>query len=179
MCVESCVATHDDGVPRLSKAGTPVATDETLITACYHCEVPQCMLSCEYAAIRRDAQGRIRFEYDSCVGCASCIDGCPYGVIRLVPPAPPAPPIESALASLPWIGRWFRREPAPAPAAAAAPATPATGSCGVGGKVSQVTGKTIKCDLCAGMPFEACVYNCPTSAITRREPQSLFDRRTR
>jgi Fe-S-cluster-containing hydrogenase component 2/CRP-like cAMP-binding protein len=180
MCVESCAATHDDGVPRLSKAGTPVATDETLITACYHCEVPQCMLSCEYAAIRRDAQGRIRFEYDSCVGCASCIDGCPYGVIRLVPPAPPAPPIESALASLPWIGRWFRREPAAAaPAVAAAPATPATGSCGVGGKVSQVTGKTVKCDLCAGMPFEACVYNCPTSAITRREPQSLFDRRIR
>lgn len=172
MCVESCVATHADGVPRLSKVGTTVATDETLVTACYHCDVPQCMLSCEYAAIRRDAQGRIRFEYDSCVGCASCIDGCPYGVIRLVEPAPPPPPIESALARLPFFGRWFR-QPTPEPLAAA------TGSCGAGGKVSQVTGKTVKCDLCAGMPFEACVYNCPTSAITRRRPQDLFERRTR
>lgn len=178
MCVESCAAVHDDHVPRLSKVGTPVATDEVLVTACYHCELPQCMLSCEYAAIRRDAQGRVRFEYDNCVGCASCIDGCPYGVIRLVEPAPPPPPIQPLLAGLPLIGRWFRRDE-PAPAAAAAPTSPAakTGSCGVGAKITQVTGKTVKCDLCAGLPFEACVYNCPTTAITRRQPQSLFDRR--
>lgn len=174
LCVESCVAVHDDHVPRLSKVGTPVATDEVLVTACYHCELPQCMLSCEYAAIRRDAQGRVRFEYDNCVGCASCIDGCPYGVIRLVEPAPPPEPIQSLFASLPLLGRWFRRD-APAPAAAGAAAR--TGSCGVGAKVTQVTGKTVKCDLCAGLPFEACVYNCPTTAITRRQPQSLFDRR--
>ncbi|MFY9342985.1 MAG: 4Fe-4S dicluster domain-containing protein, partial [Planctomycetota bacterium] len=177
MCVESCVAVHDDHVPRLSKVGTPVAADQVLITACYHCELPQCMLSCEYAAIRRDAQGRVRFEYDNCVGCASCIDGCPYGVIRLVEPAPPPPPIQSALASLPWFGKWFQR-PEPTPPAVAAPAVGCkTGSAGVGAKISQVTGKTIKCDLCAGLPFEACVYNCPTTAITRRQPQSLFERR--
>ncbi len=179
MCVESCVAVHDDAVPRLSKVGTPVATDEVLVTACYHCELPQCMLSCEYAAIRRDPQGRVRFEYDNCVGCASCIDGCPYGVIRLVEPAPPAPPIQPLLASLPLIGSWFRRETLPAAAAAPTPAASAvkTGSCGTGGKVNQVAGKTIKCDLCAGLPFEACVYNCPTTAITRRQPQSLFGNR--
>lgn len=174
MCVESCVAVHDDHVPRLSKVGTPVATDEVLVTACYHCELPQCMLSCEYAAIRRDAQGRVRFEYDNCVGCASCIDGCPYGVIRLVEPAPPPAPIQSVFASLPLIGSWFRRQP---PVASPAGAAAKTGSCGVGAKITQVTGKTVKCDLCAGLPFEACVYNCPTTAITRRQPQSLFDRR--
>ena len=89
MCVESCESVHDDGIPRLSKVGTPVATDEVLITACYHCDTPQCMLSCEYSAIRRDAQGRVRFEYDMCVGCAGCIDGCPYGVIRLIEKKPP------------------------------------------------------------------------------------------
>lgn len=170
VCVESCVAVHDDGIPRLSKVGTPVVTDEVLVTACYHCEVPQCMLSCEYAAIRRDPQGRVRFEYDNCVGCASCIDGCPYGVIRLVEPAPTPAPIQPLLAKLPWVGRFFQRPPAPAVA------SPQTGSCGAGGKVSQVTGKTIKCDLCAGLPFEACVYNCPTAAIVRSEPQRLFDR---
>jgi Fe-S-cluster-containing hydrogenase component 2 len=47
-------------------------------------------------------------------------------------------------------------------------------SAGAGGKLTAVAGKTIKCDLCAGLPFEACVYNCPTTAILRREPQSLF-----
>jgi Fe-S-cluster-containing hydrogenase component 2/CRP-like cAMP-binding protein len=175
MCVESCVAVHDDHVPRLSKVGTTVVTDEVLVTACYHCETPQCMLSCDYAAIRRDPQGRIRFEYDSCVGCAGCIDGCPYGVIRLVEPAPPAAPPPSFLATLPLLGRFFGGgKEAPAPAAIDPDAKPRTA--GAGGKLNPVHGKTVKCDLCAGLPFEACVYNCPTTAITRRQPQSLFAR---
>ncbi|HEX6812514.1 MAG TPA: cyclic nucleotide-binding domain-containing protein [Planctomycetota bacterium] len=177
MCVESCVAVHDDRVPRLSKVGTTVMTDEVLVTACYHCEVPQCMLSCDYAAIRRDPQGRIRFEYDNCVGCAGCIDGCPYGVIRLVEPAPPAAPPPSFLASLPLVGKWFGRSPAPAAAAAAPAAGEKPRAAGAGAKLTPIAGKTIKCDLCAGLPFEACVYNCPTTAILRREPQSLFDGR--
>jgi Fe-S-cluster-containing hydrogenase component 2 len=175
LCVESCVAVHDDQVPRLSKVGTPVVTDEVLVTACYHCEVPQCMLSCDYAAIRRDPQGRIRFEYDNCVGCAGCIDGCPYGVIRLVEPQPPAPPPPSFLASLPLVGRFFGGgAPAAAPPTAEPGEKPRTA--GAGGKLSPVAGKTVKCDLCAGLPFEACVYNCPTTAIVRRQPQSLFAR---
>jgi Fe-S-cluster-containing hydrogenase component 2/CRP-like cAMP-binding protein len=194
MCVESCVAVHDDHVPRLSKIGTTVATDEVLVTACYHCELPQCMLSCEYAAIRRDPQGRVRFEYDNCVGCASCIDGCPYGVIRMVEPNPQPEPEPSFWAKLPLVGRLFpqpqsTREPsldltmlAPAPGVAAkapAPADAKPRSAGAGGKLNAINGKTLKCDMCAGLPFEACVYNCPTTAILRREPQSLFDRRDR
>ncbi len=176
MCVESCVAVHDDHVPRLSKVGPKVAADQVLVTACYHCEVPQCMLSCDYAAIRRDPQGRIRFEYDNCVGCAGCIDGCPYGVIRLVEPAPPPAPPPSFLQSLPWVGRLFGAPTAP-PAAPALPEGEKARTAGAGGKMTPVAGKTIKCDLCAGLPFEACVYNCPTTAILRKQPQSLFDAR--
>lgn len=180
MCVESCETVHDDGIARLSKVGTPVATDEMLITACYHCETPQCMLSCEYGAIRRDPQGRVRFEYDNCVGCAGCIDGCPYGVIRLIESKPPPKAQPSFFQSLPLIGKLFGEPaapevPAPALDSDGQPVKPR--SVGAGGKVSPVNGKTIKCDLCAGLPFEACVYNCPTTAILRKEPQSLFDRR--
>lgn len=174
MCVESCESVHDDGIPRLSKVGTPVATNEVLITACYHCETPQCMLSCEYSAIRRDAQGRVRFEYDMCVGCAGCIDGCPYGVIRLIEKKPPPQPT-SLLSKIPVFGKLFQAPAEPPPAEDA----PKPRSVGAGGKVSPVGGKTVKCDLCAGLPFEACVYNCPTAAIVRKEPQSLFDRRSR
>tara|TARA_R110002096_G_scaffold31852_9_gene93003 strand:- start:660 stop:2216 length:1557 start_codon:yes stop_codon:yes gene_type:complete len=180
MCVESCETVHDDGIARLSKVGTPIATDEMLITACYHCETPQCMLSCEYGAIRRDPQGRVRFEYDNCVGCAGCIDGCPYGVIRLIESKPPPKAQPSFFQSLPLIGKLFG-EPVKPPAPVAAtdengePVKPR--SVGAGGKVSPVNGKTIKCDLCAGLPFEACVYNCPTTAILRKEPQDLFERR--
>ena len=180
MCVESCEAVHDDGIARLSKVGTPIASDEMLITACYHCETPQCMLSCEYGAIRRDPQGRVRFEYDNCVGCAGCIDGCPYNVIRLVEPKPPPKPQPSFFESLPLIGKLFGSPDAPPTTQQQTdsdeqPVKPR--SVGAGGKVSPVNGKTIKCDLCAGLPFEACVYNCPTTAIQRKEPQSLFEGR--
>jgi Fe-S-cluster-containing dehydrogenase component/CRP-like cAMP-binding protein len=178
MCVESCETVHDDGIPRISKVGTPTATDEMLITACYHCETPQCMLSCEYGAIRRDPQGRVRFEYDSCVGCAGCIEGCPYGVIRLVEPKPLPERKPSFFQTLPIIGKLFE-DPAPPTNAEETDQDKdiKPRSLGAGGKVSPVGGKTIKCDLCAGLPFEACVYNCPTTAIVRKEPQSLFDNR--
>ena len=125
-----------------------------------------------------DPQGRVRFEYDNCVGCAGCIDGCPYGVIRLVEAKPLPPPKPTFLQSLPLLGKLFGEpEQPPAPATAAEGEDVKPRSVGAGGKVSPVNGKTIKCDLCAGLPFEACVYNCPTEAIKRKEPQSLFDRR--
>ena len=31
-----------------------------------------------------------------------------------------------------------------------------------------------KCDRCEGLPFEACVYNCPCNAISRRAPSEVF-----
>ena len=87
----------------------------------------------------------------------------------------------SGIERCPQDGPAFDRLPPPmvaaaAPAASAAPAVAGETmrSAGAGGKLTAVAGKTIKCDLCAGLPFEACVYNCPTTAILRREPQSLF-----
>ncbi|HUR28741.1 MAG TPA: hypothetical protein VM509_11185, partial [Planctomycetota bacterium] len=63
-------------------------------------------------------------------------------------------------------------EPAAAEAGPAAkPADPVLSARG-----EKVQGKSIKCDLCAGLPFEGCVYNCPTSAISRVNPADLFDR---
>src|SRR5690606_38952521 len=93
LCVESCRDVHDDGIPRLSKVGTRIADGDVIVTACYSCDVPGCMLACAYGAIRRDRQGLVRFVHDNCVGCAKCItDGCPYGVIRMVEPTRAEPP---------------------------------------------------------------------------------------
>jgi len=170
LCVESCVSVHEDRIPRISKVGTRVAQEATLITACYHCDVPGCMEKCGYGAIRRTAQGQVQFEYDNCVGCAQCIDGCPYGVIRYVEPFDPgankAAFDQHWLRSIPFIGKWLAAEPEPG--------TPPAHVMNVGGSQVEVSGKTVKCDLCAGLPFEACVYNCPTSAIHRRAPEQLF-----
>ena len=173
-CVESCVAVHADRVPRLSKTGSRVSKQVTLASACYHCDVPECMMSCNYGAIRRDLKGTIDFVWDNCVGCTSCVDNCPYNVIRMTKPQAESRPIEypSALAKLPVIGHLFR----PAAAKKEAPdAASANSAHAVTGKSEQVSGKAVKCDLCAGMPFEACVYNCPCSAIERIAPEALFE----
>ncbi len=181
MCVETCVAVHEDRVPRLSKKGqrTPavidlVPTEINLATSCYNCDIPECMMACNFGAIRRDTEGLIRFVYDNCVGCSACVSACPYGVIRYTPPPGSAPivPKESFFETIPLLGALFKRK-APkstdiAPAADAPKQDPVLSARG-----EKVQGKSIKCDLCAGLPFEGCVYNCPTSAIARRDPTSI------
>lgn len=171
-CLESCASVHGDGVPRLSKVGSSISTNDVLITACYNCDVPECMAECDYGAIRRDAQGMIRFVYDNCVGCTNCTKGCPYGVIRMIPAARGEPASErpsllhGLLSGIPGLGRVF----APKRAEPSDPWSVAN----IGGEAVEVGGKAVKCDNCAGLPFEACVYNCPTSAIHRRSAEELF-----
>lgn len=174
-CVESCVAVHDDKVPRLSKKGNRISADGnamgkqlTLTTSCYHCETPGCMMSCNYGAIRRDSQGLIRFVWDNCVGCAECTKGCPYDVIRLTePPDPDAKESGSWLGKLPLLGNLFSQPASRAPLTAAERGYY---------KEQEVKGKAVKCDRCEGLPFEACVYNCPCGAIERVPPSMIFDR---
>ncbi len=172
-CVESCVAVHDDGIPRLSKKGNRISAEGnamgkelSLTTSCYHCETPGCMMACNYGAIRRDSEGLIRFVWDNCVGCAECTKGCPYDVIRLTPP--PGSEDEGAnhwLANLPLIGGLFSKPQRPM-------LTPAERGYY---KEQEVKGKAVKCDRCEGLPFEACVYNCPCGAIERVPPAMIFD----
>lgn len=164
-CVESCVAVHDDGIARLNKRGIRTEAGEHMLTsACYHCKIPECMLSCKYGAIRRDLNGGIDFIFDNCTGCSKCEESCPYGVISIAEMVDPAKAKEPAPGSffreLPVLNRFFgKSEPE---------------------DLEARMKKAIKCDLCAGMPFEACVYNCPCSAISRIDPEQfaaegLFD----
>ena len=172
-CVEACVAVHDDGVPRLSKKGNRISADGnalgkelSLTTSCYHCETPGCMSACNYGAIRRDSQGLIRFVWDNCVGCAECTKGCPYDVIRLT--APPGEEPEQAskwFENLPIIGGFFEKPQRPELSLAERGYY----------KEQEVKGKAVKCDRCEGLPFEACVYNCPCGAIERVSPSLIFD----
>jgi Fe-S-cluster-containing dehydrogenase component len=53
--------------------------------ACMHCEDPVCMLGCPTGAIHRSAQGgQVVINDDSCIGCTSCANNCPYDNIRMV-----------------------------------------------------------------------------------------------
>lgn len=180
-CVEACVSVHDDRVPRLSKTGSRVVSAETgrevtLATSCYNCEIPECMMACEYGAIRRDVQGLIRYVWDNCVGCQQCSNACPYGVISMTPP-PPAGATEPKfkrhwfLQTIPFLGKRFRdNTPVKQELPEGDEGEKARGA--LRGNVAN--GKAIKCDLCAGLPFEACVYNCPTAAITRINPEKVL-----
>lgn len=161
-CVESCVAVHDDGVPRLSKRGIRVGEDTMLSSACYNCKIPECMLSCKFGAIRRDVDGQIHIVVDNCVGCSICESHCPYGVIRMahvVGAEEQEDKTLSFLKSIPFLNKMFKdSEPAPEEEPKAK---------------KKDKAKAIKCDLCAGLPFEACVYNCPCAAISRQSPEAL------
>lgn len=164
-CVESCVAVHADRVPRLSKKGNRVSFEAgashqryNLATSCYNCQIPGCMMACTFGAIRRDAQGLIRFDSTNCTGCAMCVEACPYDVIRLASPAPEAAEHRKGFwESLPLLNKLFQK-----PAGATAPGEP------------EAKRLAVKCDLCAGLPFQACVYNCPCDAIVRVSPRQLF-----
>ena len=85
------------------------------------------------------------------------------------PPGTTAHKAPGLFESLPLLGRFFKKkeeEPEEEPEPPKKLLAARTGK--------QVAGKAIKCDLCAGLPYEACVYNCPCGAIDRFDPSALF-----
>jgi formate dehydrogenase iron-sulfur subunit len=54
---------------------------QTITTACHHCEDPGCMNGCPVGAYEKDADtGIVRHLDDQCIGCSYCILKCPFDV---------------------------------------------------------------------------------------------------
>lgn len=54
---------------------------QTVTTACHHCEEPACADGCPVLAYDKDAvTGIVRHLDDQCIGCSYCILKCPYDV---------------------------------------------------------------------------------------------------
>ncbi len=54
---------------------------QTITTACHHCEDPGCMNGCPVGAYEKDKDtGIVRHLDDQCIGCSYCILKCPYDV---------------------------------------------------------------------------------------------------
>lgn len=55
-----------------------------MAVACRHCEDPPCVAACPLEALKvsRDTK-MVTVDGDRCIGCAWCIQACPYGAIFL------------------------------------------------------------------------------------------------
>ena len=54
---------------------------QTVTTACHHCEDPGCLNGCPVGAYEKEADtGIVRHLDDQCIGCSYCILKCPYDV---------------------------------------------------------------------------------------------------
>ena len=83
-CIRACASTHDNN-PRFVRQGQTF--DNFMIAnACMHCSDPVCMIGCPTGAIGRDANsGNVTINDNTCIGCATCANSCPYQNIRMVP----------------------------------------------------------------------------------------------
>ncbi|RMF40144.1 MAG: 4Fe-4S dicluster domain-containing protein [Planctomycetota bacterium] len=83
-CVRACAATHG-GDPVFERTG-PIFQQWMFAHACMHCEDPVCMIGCPTGAIHRDIEsGLVAINPDTCIGCKTCAESCPYDNIRMVP----------------------------------------------------------------------------------------------
>ena len=54
---------------------------QTVTTACHHCEDPACLAGCPVQAYEKDpVTGIVRHLDDQCIGCQYCVLKCPYDV---------------------------------------------------------------------------------------------------
>jgi Fe-S-cluster-containing dehydrogenase component len=82
-CVRACAATHD-GNPRFVREGL-VLDQWMFASACMHCQDPVCMIGCPTGAIAREnSTGIISINEQTCIGCGTCANSCPYGSIKMV-----------------------------------------------------------------------------------------------
>lgn len=82
-CVRACASTHE-GNPRFVRQG--VVHDGLQYTqACMHCVDPVCMIGCPTGAIHRETStGAVQINDETCIGCSTCANGCPYSNIQMV-----------------------------------------------------------------------------------------------
>jgi Fe-S-cluster-containing dehydrogenase component/CRP-like cAMP-binding protein len=81
-CVRACAETHD-GNPRFIRHGKTFQ-HWMVANSCMHCADPVCMIGCPTGAIHRSmAGGSVVINDDTCIGCQTCANACPYSNIRM------------------------------------------------------------------------------------------------
>jgi Fe-S-cluster-containing dehydrogenase component len=57
----------------------------SISTACFHCNDPSCVSACPAGALRRRPDGVVEHIRSRCIGCAYCINACPFHVPKFSP----------------------------------------------------------------------------------------------
>lgn len=90
-CSVSCAINH--GLPKdvrwssvkEAEAGTfPSVESVSLPTLCMHCKRPLCLASCPTGATYQTEEGIVLIDQETCIGCGTCVQACPYGARHLV-----------------------------------------------------------------------------------------------
>ena len=145
-CVDACGRRH--GYSRIERTGLQLG-NMLFPSACRHCEDPVCLL-CSVNGIVREPDGEIRIVPDNCIGCGACAERCPYDNIQMHELAEQK---ESG-----FLSKLFRRADEPS-------------------AEDQLKQRlAVKCDLCAGYDYYACVHACPVGAAMRVDPVEVFGR---
>jgi Fe-S-cluster-containing dehydrogenase component/CRP-like cAMP-binding protein len=152
-CVQACATVHDNN-PRFIRHG-PQSAGVQLTHACMHCADPVCMIGCPTGAIHRDQVGdQVVINDQTCIGCSTCADNCPYHNIQMVEIRDPSGDFVPGT-------RW----------------DPETMGVAWQNPVDPPIRKATKCDLCESLPTgPACANACPHDALTRidlRQPAPI------
>jgi CRP-like cAMP-binding protein len=155
-CVEACERRH--GYARLSRRGLQLG-NLLFPSACRHCEDPVCLL-CSVNGIVRLPDGEIHIVPENCIGCGACASRCPYGNIQMHSRDKKSEAHDTGFNLFRLLE--FRRDE---DIAVSEPAVEHT--------KNRIA---VKCDLCAGYPYYACVHACPVGAAFRIDPVRTFQR---
>ena len=84
-CEMVCAIQHE-GVSNPARSRIKVIKQEWegiyIPITCQQCETAPCMTICPMNAISRDQElNRIVVDYDTCIGCRSCVTVCPFGAM--------------------------------------------------------------------------------------------------
>lgn len=62
------------------------SSTQTAPMVCMHCDLPTCAAVCPADAIKRTEDGVVQSSQSPrCIGCANCVNACPFGVPRYYP----------------------------------------------------------------------------------------------
>lgn len=89
-CTVACKTEHQvplgqfrTWVKYVDKGEHPATTRDFAVLRCNHCTDAPCVRICPTKALFKRDDGIVDFDSDRCIGCKSCMQGCPYDAIYI------------------------------------------------------------------------------------------------